>query len=576
MLGGILKLLLLVAVLSSDVGLCKKKSKMNDMLKSSVEKEKALEEEKQEELKRQHQLDTAMPEGGFYPGKVHFGQFEYAKLNGWMTPMKAIDICEANLACGGFTFRGPNISNLLVYVHFVHFIYPDGIDIVNSEGLKWSTYRATKKYIVLPGKPLLKRDVVPVHDDGALLRFKEDVREAISDKVQTTKWPPSPEVVSLSFWKKNDEIMVASRMFILSEHDFSQTDWLTVINVNAAVLTNGIYDGTHLTKENCCPDVTQPLDFERRYDHDIDDNIQTIACDSITKEQFEETYVRKRTPVKLTGCLENGGLLKKWDIEGVLAKKEDELKWHASVDDTKHKDLAKTGDMFSGRNVNEVIQKQGWIKAASLLNNDDVDYKRPDCIPVINQMPSVQAVTVATKGTGLPLKTFHDPMCVLATQITGSKWWTIVPSAALYTTDTTYNCRAHCSGTSAFGDESITAAAAWFNHMQPQLSRVSFYGQPVVQTVQKPGDMLYIPGDSLFATYSVEDSLFITDRFVTVADVDNLSRFMSTDDQTYKEVYNAVNKMDKQRMDVMSQQLKDWKASTPRGLSQESMNILLS
>ncbi len=43
---------------------------------------------------------------GFYPGRVKPSRYEYPKHNGWMSPAEAVEICEKDLACGGFTFKG--------------------------------------------------------------------------------------------------------------------------------------------------------------------------------------------------------------------------------------------------------------------------------------------------------------------------------------------------------------------------------------------------------------------------------------------------------------------------------------
>ena len=43
---------------------------------------------------------------GFYAGRVKPGPYEYSKNNGWMTPQQAVEICEKDVACGGFTFKG--------------------------------------------------------------------------------------------------------------------------------------------------------------------------------------------------------------------------------------------------------------------------------------------------------------------------------------------------------------------------------------------------------------------------------------------------------------------------------------
>lgn len=88
---------------------------------------------------------------GFYPGRVPPTKFEYPKYNGWMIPSKAVELCEEDLACGGFTFKGAfSIDHTPVEVYFFHFIkdLDDKLDNFNH----WSTYRVSRrKYAILQG-----------------------------------------------------------------------------------------------------------------------------------------------------------------------------------------------------------------------------------------------------------------------------------------------------------------------------------------------------------------------------------------------------------------------------------------
>lgn len=42
----------------------------------------------------------------FHYGRVKPGKFEYPKLNGRMSVLQAVEKCQQDLACGGFTFKG--------------------------------------------------------------------------------------------------------------------------------------------------------------------------------------------------------------------------------------------------------------------------------------------------------------------------------------------------------------------------------------------------------------------------------------------------------------------------------------
>ena len=42
---------------------------------------------------------------GYSIGRLAEGQFEYPRLNGWMTPDQATNLCERDLMCGGYTYK---------------------------------------------------------------------------------------------------------------------------------------------------------------------------------------------------------------------------------------------------------------------------------------------------------------------------------------------------------------------------------------------------------------------------------------------------------------------------------------
>ena len=61
----------------------------------------------------------------FHAGRIPPGLFEYPKHNGWMKPGKAVKICETDLACGGFTFKGTPNFKRKHEVYFFHFVPPE-------------------------------------------------------------------------------------------------------------------------------------------------------------------------------------------------------------------------------------------------------------------------------------------------------------------------------------------------------------------------------------------------------------------------------------------------------------------
>lgn len=62
-------------------------------------------------------------EGKFYPGRIRPGRFEYPSLNGWMKVDEAVEKCESDFACGGFTFKGSFVTkDVLMEIYFFHIV----------------------------------------------------------------------------------------------------------------------------------------------------------------------------------------------------------------------------------------------------------------------------------------------------------------------------------------------------------------------------------------------------------------------------------------------------------------------
>ena len=56
----------------------------------------------------------------FLIGRLREGQWEYTRLNGWLTPDRAKLRCDRDTRCGGFTYQGVLGSTMTEEVFFFH------------------------------------------------------------------------------------------------------------------------------------------------------------------------------------------------------------------------------------------------------------------------------------------------------------------------------------------------------------------------------------------------------------------------------------------------------------------------
>ena len=87
----------------------------------------------------------------FQIGRLREGQYEYPKLNGWMTPGRAKKRCDKDEKCGGFTYKGfiTDEQNQKFNTFFFHLIlnFEDSVEVWN-----WVTYKSEKEYIKFENK----------------------------------------------------------------------------------------------------------------------------------------------------------------------------------------------------------------------------------------------------------------------------------------------------------------------------------------------------------------------------------------------------------------------------------------
>ena len=87
-------------------------------------------------------------------GRVPPSKFEYGKLNGFYSAEMAQKICNSDIRCGGFTFKGTKTNGGVKEIYFFHVVYDDTSSL--QEYIKyphWTTYIVTSRdYIFLPGE----------------------------------------------------------------------------------------------------------------------------------------------------------------------------------------------------------------------------------------------------------------------------------------------------------------------------------------------------------------------------------------------------------------------------------------
>ena len=91
---------------------------------------------------------------GYFVGRIPPEQFEYRELskNNWMSPNEAARLCETDLECAGFTFRGSkDVLHLATSIYFFHHFPADLLDQPSEYSASWVSYRAKRPFVVFKG-----------------------------------------------------------------------------------------------------------------------------------------------------------------------------------------------------------------------------------------------------------------------------------------------------------------------------------------------------------------------------------------------------------------------------------------
>ena len=72
-------------------------------------------------------------------------------------------------------------------------------------------------------------------------------------------------------------------------------------------------------------------------------------------------------------------------------------------------------------------------------------------------------------------------------------------------------------------------AVSWYRHVLPQLRDKTWYGQNVIEAIQKPGETIYIPHGQAHAVLNLDENLSVTENFLSLGAMDELAKFHAFD-----------------------------------------------
>jgi len=457
----------------------------------------------------------------FVVGRLREGQYEYSRLNGWMTPARAKHRCDRDSKCGGFTYKGYIKQDQPFEIFFFHLILNFESE---RDAWNWVTYKPDERdYVHFHGNTFRGIKVIPklrltcsTAAQTKCLRMRGKCAGVLTEE----------ETGHLSLFSEiNMDNLVEDEKFSISvKLEFPYTGMRGI---------SGKDDYENIDK--CCPktDIKGGKWSKLVKDFMEIDSIERISCD-VSKEEFEKRFIRRSKPVVVTGCSANWTAQADWTIEGLLARNGGNNQWKTNfvqssgqVEDTENQGKLKKGrDILKMMHDNTTIRifdplaehehankrKRGFKDVTDKLELKD-DYSTPamfgeDMFKECGLLTDYQWTLLSNSNTGTDLHI--DPLFANSwnTVLYGHKLWAILPPDM---EPEPIQCDFKCSGSK---DE--ISPLSWFLHLLPQLASRRWYGKSVTLLVQGPGDTLFVPSRSGHAVLNLDTSLAVTENIFTV------------------------------------------------------------
>lgn len=447
--------------------------------------------------------------------------FQYPRHNGFMSPQRAVEICEKDLECAGFGYKGPVITDDRFegefWIYFQRYIYTTVSH--TRESALWTTYKVTgRDFVRVPSRPVIGKRIKPTE---AMLKFKSKVdNQKYSDAV----WPSDEfNSVSFNYGDKDDDHVVVLRSVVLSElvvnRPNTTENWFSFIriagNTNSST-ENVVSDGEVGPWDLQCPIENK----EDAYlaDHFHVDNIDRVPC-NISPDEFHTKFVRRSVPVKLVGCKSSdqtrNNQWKKKAILNLMAEDQsvkcevllstNEKKWNKntiSVDIAKVKVILKKGLPYQIRcPLSDKQSPLGDLLAQDWLPevfHHPTTEDRASKLHLDSQYTGSFPSQISTKDTVTHL-------------LQGEQRWVLFPPESQLYLD-----NFACSKTEQRNSHDVWTPISWYNHLYPQMIRFPWCGRKIKSTILKPGETLYVPSQipkmmyQNQASIAIEKELYLT------------------------------------------------------------------
>ena len=456
----------------------------------------------------------------FKVGRLKEGQFEFPKLNGWMTPNRAKTRCERDPQCGGFTYKGfissDNTQEFNIFFFHLLLNFEDG-----AESWNWVTYKAERDFVRFEN----------LHDPTALSQASSKALQISSAKTKCMKM--RSRCAGILENMNAGTILSTLSLNMLEPTKGHHT--LVKLEFPYSGAGEGISgEDTYENIDRCCPktELTQSV-WQELVDRASTSKVPNVVSCNMDPDLFQHDYVLQTRVGKLRGC-EKGWVAKHWTIEDLLLRGNTTWLWNTNFVDNSGvvKDTSEQGKLRPGTEALDMIKRNLTVRLFDPIARHESymnlrkGYKtertnklelrqeyscpqvfRKDLFEECQILTDYQWMLLSGPNTGTSIHL--DPPFANSwnTVLQGHKLWAILPPD---TEPKMLECDPTCSE-----NDLELSPISWFLHVLPQLRTRKFYGQEVMEVLQGPGDTLYIPSRSPHAVLNLDWSLGVTENVMT-------------------------------------------------------------
>ena len=255
----------------------------------------------------------------FLVGRLREGQFEYPKLNGWMTPARASQICDRDPKCGGFTYKGfiTSDSSQEFNVFFFHLVlnFENGLESWN-----WVTYKAEKEFILFE-------------------KMTDPLSEAISNSITCSSGSTKKKCLRMrskcvGLFEEGEDVRMLAKIN-LDRLQLSNTgNTLVKLELPNPGAGDGVTGSdTYQGINRCCPRTYLTKDSWENVVRKAKKNNAPLPINcTMDPEEFKMKFVLKSAVAKINNC-EKQWRAAGWTIEGLLGHADGSWLWRTAFVD---------------------------------------------------------------------------------------------------------------------------------------------------------------------------------------------------------------------------------------------------